>query len=119
MPQGHQVNTRVEEVIIRNPKKKGYVRLHTTHGEAVQVDPMRPMLKAPGTKRLKLKYHKLLSSFAFEFNLRRYSTATSTSSCTATSRRARWGRRHAATRVEARVKTRVETCVETCVGSSA
>ena len=24
------------------------------HGEAVQVDPMRPMLKAPGTKRLKL-----------------------------------------------------------------
>jgi peptidyl-prolyl cis-trans isomerase-like protein 2 len=23
----------VEEVIIRNPKKKGYVRLHTTHGD--------------------------------------------------------------------------------------
>jgi serine/threonine protein kinase len=33
---------------------------------------MKPMLKAPGTKRLKLEYNKLLSSFAFNFNLRRY-----------------------------------------------
>jgi hypothetical protein len=42
----------------------------------VQVDPVKPTSKAPGTKRLKLKakleYHKLLSSFAFKFNLRRY-----------------------------------------------
>ena len=30
------------------------------------------MLKAPGTKRLELKYDELLSSFAFKFNLRRY-----------------------------------------------
>ena len=28
-------------------------------------------MKAPGTKRLKLKYYKLLTSFAFNFNLRR------------------------------------------------
>jgi len=42
-------------------------------GEAVQVDPIKPTLKAPGTKRLKLEYYKLLSSFAFKFNLRRYS----------------------------------------------
>jgi hypothetical protein len=28
--------------------------------------------KAPGTKRLKLKYHQLLSSFALKSNLRRY-----------------------------------------------
>jgi hypothetical protein len=42
-------------------------------GRAVQVDPIKPTLKAPGTKRLKLKCHKLLSSFAFKFNLRRYS----------------------------------------------
>ncbi len=41
-------------------------------GKAVQVDPIKPTLKAPGTKRLKLKYDKLLSSFAFDFNLRRY-----------------------------------------------
>jgi hypothetical protein len=41
----------------------------------VQVDPIKPMLKAPGTKRLKLEYDKLLSSFAFNFNLRRYTTA--------------------------------------------
>jgi hypothetical protein len=37
----------------------------------VQVDPTSPKLKAPGTKRLKLKYDRLLSSFAFNFNLRR------------------------------------------------
>jgi hypothetical protein len=38
---------------------------------AVQVDPIKPTLKAPATKRLKLKYDKPLSSFAFNFNLRR------------------------------------------------
>jgi len=42
------------------------------HGGAVQVDPIRPKLKAPGTKRLKLKYDKLLSRFAFKFKLRHY-----------------------------------------------
>jgi len=42
----------------------------------VQVDPIKPTLAAPGTKRLKLKCDKLLSSFAFNFNLRRYVTAT-------------------------------------------
>jgi len=44
-------------------------------GRAVQVDPINPMLKAPGTKHLKLKYYKLLSSFAFKFNLCRYTLA--------------------------------------------
>ena len=34
---------------------------------------MKPMLKAPGTKRLKLKYDEPPSNFAFKFNLRRYS----------------------------------------------
>ena len=34
--------------------------------------PMKSMLKAPGTKRLKLNCDELLSSFAFKFNLRRY-----------------------------------------------
>jgi hypothetical protein len=38
----------------------------------VQVDPIKPTLKAPGTKRLKLKFEKVLSNFAFKFNLRRY-----------------------------------------------
>jgi len=33
---------------------------------------MKPKLKAPGTKRLKLDYDAPLSSFAFNFNLRRY-----------------------------------------------
>ena len=40
----------------------------------MQVDPIKPTVKAPGTKRLKLKYAKLLSSFAFNVNLRRYSS---------------------------------------------
>ena len=44
-------------------------------GEAVQVDPIKPKLKAPGTKRLKLEYDTLLLSFAFNFNLRRYTLA--------------------------------------------
>jgi len=38
----------------------------------VQVDPIKPKLKAPGTKLLKLEHDNLLSSFAFELNLRRY-----------------------------------------------
>jgi len=33
---------------------------------------MKPMLKAPGIKRLKLQYYDLLSNFTFNFNLRRY-----------------------------------------------
>jgi len=41
-------------------------------GRPVQVDPIDPVLKAPATKRLKLKVDELLSSSAFEFNLRRY-----------------------------------------------
>jgi len=42
------------------------------HGRARQVDPIKPTLKAPGIKLLKLKYDKLLSNFAFKFILRRY-----------------------------------------------
>ena len=38
----------------------------------MQVDPIKPTFKAPGTTRLKLKYDKPLSSFAFKFNLRCY-----------------------------------------------
>jgi len=36
---------------------------------------MRPKLKPPGTKRLKLKFDILLSNFAFKFSLRRYNTS--------------------------------------------
>ena len=46
-------------------------------GRAAQVDPIKPLLKAPGNKRLKLKYHEPLLSFAFKFNLRRYSSVLS------------------------------------------
>jgi hypothetical protein len=39
------------------------------------VEPMKPVLKAPGTKRSKLKHDEPLSSFSFNFNLRRYTWA--------------------------------------------
>jgi len=38
----------------------------------VQVDPIKPTLKASGTQILKLNHDKLLSSFGFKFNFRRY-----------------------------------------------
>jgi len=38
----------------------------------VQVDPIKPTLKAPGTEHLKLKHEGLLSNVGFKFNLRRY-----------------------------------------------
>ena len=41
----------------------------------MQVDPINSTLKAPGSKRLKLGHEKLLSNFAFKFNLRRYTKA--------------------------------------------
>jgi hypothetical protein len=43
-------------------------------GIAVQVDPIKPTLKAPGTLRLNLKSDELLSNVAFNFNLRRNTT---------------------------------------------
>jgi hypothetical protein len=42
---------------------------------AVQVDPIKSTLKAPGTKRLKLKHDEVHTSFAFKINLRRYNLA--------------------------------------------
>jgi hypothetical protein len=41
----------------------------------VQVDPIKPTLKVPGTKRLKLDYDQPLSNFAVTFNLRHYTVA--------------------------------------------
>jgi hypothetical protein len=38
----------------------------------MQVEPMKPKLKPPGTQRLKLRSDILLSTSAFKFNLRRY-----------------------------------------------
>jgi len=41
----------------------------------VQVDSVKPMLKPPGAKHFKLKCDILLSTVAFDSNLRRYMTA--------------------------------------------
>jgi len=43
----------------------------------VHVDPIKPMLKPPETKHLKLQCDELLSSFAFKFKLRRYTPVLS------------------------------------------
>ena len=41
-------------------------------GGALQVEPMQPVLKAPGTMLFKLRYDEALSNFALDFNLRHY-----------------------------------------------
>ena len=46
--------------------------LHS-HGRAVQVEPIKPTSKAPGTKRSKLKCKNCSQISAFKFNVRRYS----------------------------------------------
>ena len=50
-------------------------------GRAVQVDPIKPTLKAPGTTRLKLQYDGPLSKFAFKFNLRQYNPGEVLAAC--------------------------------------
>ena len=47
-------------------------------GRAVQLDPIETILKAPRTNPLKPNYDTLLSIFAFNFNLHRYTAAGST-----------------------------------------
>ena len=42
-------------------------------------DPIKPTLKAPKTKRLKLKSDESTSNFAFKFTLRRYNKAAALS----------------------------------------
>jgi len=60
-------------MLARHRQKMGNYYL----GRAVQVHPVKPTLKAPGTERLKLKYDKPLSSFAIKSNLRCYTLAAS------------------------------------------
>jgi hypothetical protein len=55
-------------------------------GKAVQVDPVKPKLKPPGTKHLKLKCDMLLSTSAFKFNVCRYNWGTSIAFAKSTSK---------------------------------
>jgi len=59
----------------------------TAHGKAVQLDPIKPTLKAPGSQRLKLKYGNTLSTVAVKLYLRRYNTGLNILPGTLTSRR--------------------------------
>ena len=45
-------------------------------GGAVQVDPIKPKLNAPGTNLLTLVYDALLSTFSFKFHLRHYNPSS-------------------------------------------
>ena len=69
----------------------------------MQVDPMKPKLKPPGNKQLKLKCDVPLSNFAFKFNLRRYNQAVMRGEGGRTSIICTQPRRISATSVAARV----------------
>jgi hypothetical protein len=53
----------------------GLLNTCVTHGWVVQVEPIKPILKAAGAKHLKPIYYKLLSNVAFRFYLRCYTVA--------------------------------------------
>jgi hypothetical protein len=55
------------------PGHGGLPRQPRAQGWAVQIDPIKPALKAPGIKRLELINDGPLSNIAFNFNLRRHS----------------------------------------------
>jgi hypothetical protein len=55
------------------PEQQAVFRAAAELGRAVLVDPIRSMLKAPGTRRLKRKCDEPPSNFAFKLSLRRYS----------------------------------------------
>jgi len=57
---------------------RGHFASGLATGRTVQVDPIKPTLKAPRTKRLKRKYDELVSNVSFKFNLRRYTPACAT-----------------------------------------
>ena len=54
------------------PGGRGHQDGHAHQGRALQVDPTKSTLIAPGYARLRPKCDQPLSNFAFEFNLRRY-----------------------------------------------
>jgi hypothetical protein len=56
--------------------------IYSRRGKTVQIDPIKPTLKASGTKRLALNCDDPLSSLGFNFNLRRYTAASPTRSWT-------------------------------------
>ena len=56
---------------------------HSRHGKAVHVDPIKPRLKPPGAKGLKLKCELQLSAVSFKFNLCRYTTVAAAAAAAA------------------------------------
>jgi hypothetical protein len=63
------------KILILQPRDK-YGNAREDLGRAVQVDPIKPTLNAPGYMLLKLKCDGPLSKFAFTFNLRHYTSGS-------------------------------------------
>jgi len=62
---------------VRRRRQRCYGRHRDrARGKTVQAHPIKPTLKAPGTKHLTLEYNELLSNSGFKFNLRRYTEGT-------------------------------------------
>jgi len=57
---------------LRQAHLQARARAAAQQGRALQVDPIKPALKAPGTKHFKQEHDEQLSNFALNFNLRRY-----------------------------------------------
>jgi len=55
-------------------RQEAHQRVAPRQRRAVQVVPIKPILIAPETKLSKVRYDEPLSNFAFNINLRRYST---------------------------------------------
>jgi hypothetical protein len=77
----------LKEVVDRAAFFQGWI----DNGGAVQVEPIKPTLKAPGTKLFKLQYDRPLSNFASKFKLRRYTTASPSPSRSTRSSSPRYG----------------------------
>jgi hypothetical protein len=58
--------------LIAGAAKRTAATIIPDQGRAVQLDPIKPTLKPPELKRLKVRYVGSLSNFAFKLDLRRY-----------------------------------------------
>jgi len=66
------VASNIWQALVRGGGADGSGDERGARGSAVQVDPMQPTLKPPGTKHLKLKCDEVVYFFAFNFKLCHY-----------------------------------------------
>jgi hypothetical protein len=71
--------------------RRDYEDSITFPGRAVQVDPIKPKLKAPESEHLKLKCEDLPLNSCCKFYLRRYTPAATTAAAACSRKPAWWG----------------------------